>query len=194
VGVTGDALPSRDREARRFQLVGVEELLTRPDPEPLVKGLLPKDGLVGLFGAPGAGKSVLALDLGLSVASGCGWYGRQVEQGIVVYIAAEGGAGLKGRLRAWTAGHNGRDLSLMRFLTVAPDLLDRADAAALRKAIGELPEAPALVVVDTMARSMPGGEEGCGSSQLLAAGRLPRDDQHACGQGPGVSIGGHQYS
>ena len=129
---------------------------------------------MGLFGAPGAGKSALALGLALSVASGCDWYGHQVEQGVVVYIAAEGGSGLKGRLRAWTAAHKGSDLSRMRFVTVAPDLLDRADAAALNDAIGELPEAPALIVVDTMARSMPGGEEnssrasGCSSGPLTS--------------------------
>ena len=41
------------------------------------------------YGEPGSGKSVLVGDLGLHVAAGRTWHGRQVKQGAVLYVALE---------------------------------------------------------------------------------------------------------
>jgi len=47
---------------------------------------MPEDGLVVLYGDPAAGKSFLALDWGLSVATGVPSLGHEVKKGEVVYI------------------------------------------------------------------------------------------------------------
>ena len=39
-----------------------------------------------LYGPPGAGKSFVALDFALSVASGRAWHGHEVRQGPVLYV------------------------------------------------------------------------------------------------------------
>lgn len=67
----------------------------------IVEGILAR-GQVGLmYGAPAAYKSFIALDIGLSVAAGVKWQNRETDQGLVVYIAAEGGDDVSVRQAAW---------------------------------------------------------------------------------------------
>ncbi|MFN8525142.1 MAG: bifunctional DNA primase/polymerase [Chloroflexota bacterium] len=54
--------------------------------EHLIDGLLVKGRAHLMFSLPGAGKSMLALSLGLSVASGKPFSGRGVQQGTVLYV------------------------------------------------------------------------------------------------------------
>lgn len=144
--------------AEPFTLLGVDELAQLPDPRWLIDGVVP-DGLSGLYGATGTAKSFLALDWALSVAAGITWFGHEVEQRWVVYIAAEGHAGLKLRVRAWAETRGNTDLSRVRFLPEAVNLLDGKQVARVRAALDSLPEKPGLLVVDTMARTMVGGDE-----------------------------------
>lgn len=155
------------RREDTVQLLTVDEMLALPDPAWLVDGLIPDAGLGVLFGPSGVGKSFITLGVALSVASGVPWLGHRVEQRYVVYIAAEGGAGLKKRVIAWMAEHPGADLSRMRFVTGAVNLLDPAKVAEVDAALDGLPERPGLVVVDTLARSMVGGDEN--SAQDMGA-------------------------
>jgi hypothetical protein len=85
---------------------------------------VPEDGLVVLYGEPRAGKSFLALDWGLSVATGVAWLGHQVKQGEVVYIYAEGVRGLRRRAEAWLQEHQRADAPGFRALPVAVNISD----------------------------------------------------------------------
>lgn len=79
-----------------------KELLELPSPCWLIRHILPETGLSLLFGPPGEGKSFVALDWALSISTGIPWLGEYpVKQGHVVYIAAEGGQGIKKRVAAW---------------------------------------------------------------------------------------------
>ncbi len=84
-----------------IQTFTVEELLALKPPSWLVDGVLPEQGLIALYGPPANGKSFIALDMALSIASGMPWQGHSVQKGYVVYISAEGGAGLGKRVGAW---------------------------------------------------------------------------------------------
>src|SRR4051794_26781139 len=55
----------------------------------LVDGLLASTGMTVQYGESGSGKTFVALDLGCHVAAGLPWRGMDVEQGVVVYVAAE---------------------------------------------------------------------------------------------------------
>ena len=57
----------------------------------------------------GIGKSFLALDLALFIASGKCWHGRDVEMCDVVYVLGEGASGIRQRVAAWRQVH-GTDL------------------------------------------------------------------------------------
>jgi hypothetical protein len=146
-------------EPDTFALLGFDELLALPDLAFVIEGLVPLDGLSVIFGAPGSFKSFLALDCALCVATGLPWFGRQVRRGYVIYIAAEGRGGLKQRVVSWWESHDRPDMSRARFLPEAVNLLDRAQIARTRATLASLPERARLMTVDTMARSMPGGDE-----------------------------------
>ena len=149
----GTALP-----ADAFPLLSFDDLLRRPDPPWLVDGLVPV-GLSILYGPSGSGKSFLALDWAACVATGKAWHGHAVRPGWVVYVAAEGVGGLKARVWAWWVAHDRPDMSRIRWLPEAVNLRDRYQVERARRTLASLPERPALLVIDTMARTMVGGDE-----------------------------------
>ncbi len=66
----------------------------------IVKGLIATGDIGLVVGPPGAGKSLLAPFLAYAVAQGRGAFGRRVRGGAVLYLAAEDGTGMIGRVRA----------------------------------------------------------------------------------------------
>jgi hypothetical protein len=67
----------------------------------LVKKLLPASGIAFIGGQPSAGKTFIAVALGVSLASGKEFFKRSVKERIgVLYIAAEGFASFKFRVMA----------------------------------------------------------------------------------------------
>jgi hypothetical protein len=143
-------------EALRAELLTPAQIKARPNPVPLVAGLLDMDTLAWLIAEPGSYKSFVALDLAGHVAAGQVWQGRRVRQGPVLYLAAEGAGGMTLRVRAWESEH-GEMADAVRFLP-RPVLVRNEPAwLALRDLVKEI--APALVILDTQARVTTGMEE-----------------------------------
>lgn len=142
---------------RRFEAVPFGEFINGPQPEWLVKGLVPKAGLGMVYGASGAGKSFFVLDLACSIARGIQWRDRKVKQGNVLYVCAEGAGGFRSRGKAYVL-HNQVDLSASLFMIpAAPNFLSATDP---NEVIDEARRIDAsLVVVDTLAQVTPGGDE-----------------------------------
>src|SRR5206468_9674742 len=147
-----------------------------PPPEPLAGELLAADTLAVHYGASGSAKSFLALDLSLSIAAGSACLGYEVQRGTVVYIAAEGAAGLGVRVHAWKQPHGyAADQRLgVHFVPEAVNLLSAADVDALVAVLAALPEHPVLLVVDTFARCLVGGDENSAKDVGLAIAALDR--------------------
>jgi len=144
------------------------ELKQLPPPVPLVEGILFRDTLAVLDGDSATYKSFIALDMALSVATGTPWQGRRVRQGAVVYIVAEGLSGMGQRVDAWELrrGHTAPDNCV--FVPRAANLTDKGEVQALCEYIQSLPERPALIVIDTLARSIAGAEENSSKDMGLA--------------------------
>jgi len=83
-----------------------KEFLSAPAPNYLVPNMFYRDGLAVVFGAPGAAKSFLVLDIGLCLATGTPWRGRSIGHGRVHYVMAEGQATNTLRARAWLHHRN----------------------------------------------------------------------------------------
>ena len=66
-----------------------------------VQGLLQQNAIGWIYGAPGSYKTVMAMDMACSVATGGDWCGRKTRQGPVLYLSAEGGAGIYAVRDAW---------------------------------------------------------------------------------------------
>lgn len=129
-----------------------------------VLDVIPKKGLVVMWGAPGSGKSFAAFDIGASIARGHKYHGKRTKRGLVLIIAAEGD--LTSRTMAYMQEHGIKDGELDNLLVMqrSVNMLDReADMADLLETIGEIVDSVgedlALLVVDTLNRVMPGGNE-----------------------------------
>ncbi len=163
----GEALPGR------YQFLAEADLANLQPPRWLVSNLLPAAGLTFLVGKPGSGKTFAALDLACTVATGREWWGRRVECGAVVYVCAEGAAGLPRRLEVWK-GYHGVEQTGVLFV---PQAVPFRDLLAVEHFVGELARrcTPALVVFDTLPRCMAGAKETSHedmSLALAAAGRI----------------------
>lgn len=143
------------------RLFSTEELLTMPSPEWLIDGILPQGAVAALYGPPETFKSFVGLDIGLCVATDLAWHGREAQHGMVLYIAAEGGAGIAKRVRAWLQ-HHGIKASranvswMIEAVSVfaGSDDLERLQMRLER----EVGEQPVLVIIDTLARCFVGDE------------------------------------
>jgi hypothetical protein len=147
-----------------------------------VSDLVP-EGLTLLAGKPKLGKSWLALQMGLGVASGGEVLGRPVAQGPVLYAAMEGNyRRLKSRLRK-CAGELASWPGDLSFTTEWP----RLDAGGLQALDGWLGRHPSarLVILDTLATVRPAGKAS--DSQYTADYGALRG-LHALANATGVGI------
>jgi AAA domain-containing protein len=134
------------------------ELGRLPPIEHDIDGVLPTGGLNFLVGPQGSGKTLLALEWSISIALGRPWYGRDVRQGPVVYIAAEGARSLNTRLDCWKFYHK---VSMtqetgIRWLPKRVALADHASVTAFISAAMLAAPPPRMVVIDTFPRCTQG--------------------------------------
>ncbi len=146
------------------RLLTIPELAELPEVRWLVEGILPAGGDAMLYGKPGTFKSLLAVDLACAVAAGRSWHGRSTHQAPVVYIAGEGRHGLKARFEAHQDYHGLGDSGELFIVPEPLSLLLPANADALLDSLAlRLPagaaEEPLLLIVDTIRKCTPGGDE-----------------------------------
>lgn len=159
-------------DTRECRLIEVGSLCDLPPSESwLIKRYIPADSLTVVFGSPGCGKSFAAIDLACHVAIGRAWCGQPVKQGRVVYVAGEGRNGLSKRFRAWF-DHHGEQPRNISLLLMPIALMDPASVAALLADIRTLPEAPALVIIDTLNRNFGPGDENSTADMTKAVAGL----------------------
>ena len=176
-----------DKPSSAFKFIAVGDLEYRA-PEYLVADLIETETLGLLFGDPGCGKSFVAADLGLSVATGTPFHGRAVRQGAVFLIAGEGHNGLTRRFAAWSK-HKGVSIKgAPLFMSNRPaQFLDAGSAARVAEAVHQLAAAhgpPALIEIDTLARNYGPGDEN--STSDMGAFIAAVDDLKA--QFPGCAV------
>ncbi|MFN4153641.1 MAG: AAA family ATPase [Paracoccaceae bacterium] len=148
----------------------------------LIKGLFAPYDVGCIFGAPGAGKSLLAPFLGYAVAQGREAFGMRTKAGGVFYVAAEDPMGMRGRVRALEAAHG--DAPDFKLVEGVSNLLmqDSPDLAALVEAVKA--ECPALIFIDTLAMAFPGLEE----NDAKAMGRVVAVARHLSRWGAAVIL------
>jgi hypothetical protein len=143
----------------KFRVIPAHEFAVDVPLEWLVKSVLPKGGLAVLYGESGAGKSFAALDVACAIARGVPWRDLIVKKGRVTYVVAEGKAGFRQRVRAYAKYHELPLTELtLGIVADAPNLMEIDDALDLTKQILAAGGAD-LVIVDTLARAMPAGNE-----------------------------------
>lgn len=146
----------------------------------LVRGLLDRGAMSVVYGESNSGKTFFALDVAFHVATGRDWGGRRVEQGAVVYVAAEGGRGIEQRMQALKIHHQleGEDVPLALVACPVNLLSPKADTAALISLVKDVEaqtgQQVALIVIDTLARAMAGGDENTFQDMAAFVGNVDR--------------------
>lgn len=163
--------------ARRFRD------LDAPGPEYdyLIKGVLTRFERSLLVGPSGSGKSFVAADLAVDVATGEPFLGRRVRQGLVLYQAGEGALGLKKRLRAIRQERRipiDKNVPLVLMTSPVDLYANDADTLAFIKEAQawadvfriEQKIALELIVIDTLSAATPGANENASEdmSKILA--------------------------
>lgn len=160
-----------------FPIVRADSLGGHHEAADFVEDLLTEGGASVVYGASNVGKSFWILDLAAHVATGNMWRDDvEVDQGAVVYVALEGAKGVQNRMEALK--REGRlPEGAPLFLCFSPvSLLERGHAEMLAQSVKEaasLSSLPCkLVVIDTMARAMAGGNENAGEDMTAAVASI----------------------
>lgn len=131
----------------------------------LIDDVMDMGSMVVTYGDSNVGKTYVVLDQARCIASGADWCGHKVKQGLVVYVASEGGSGFYKRIEAYRRTYG---LAKLPFALVpCPiDLHSTGDAGDTGRLIRLIREQEAhfgmpcvLIVVDTLARAMGAGDE-----------------------------------
>lgn len=130
-----------------FEALGLDELANIPPPSYILPRRVP-EGLTLLVGPAKTGKTFLAIDWAATIAA---------LVGPVLYFTGEGRKGLARRVLAWSRAHPYANLSGLRVVQTAPQILDPAQVQALYATVRR--HRPRLVVVDTLSRATVGADE-----------------------------------
>lgn len=162
----------------RFLVQHVSDIEAR-EPDFIVGDLIEARSCVVVFGAPGSGKSFVTLDFAACVASGREFHSKEVQQGCAVYVAGEGGAGIKRRLQAWSK-HAGEELDKSKPLFVIQSPIEMLNASDVKAACDAIADATGeftikIIVLDTLARNFGDGDENSTGDMnrfVMAVGRM----------------------
>lgn len=142
---------------------------TKPNKEWLIKDYLPRGVYYGsMYGASGSGKSFIALDMQLHIASGLAlWHGIKCEQAKVAYLTKEGNSSIPTRVKCWADYHKA-DYKQIRenFFVLSPDrnytsIVMNQGTQEYKDLIAELKEKGpfGLVTLDTFMEFFDGDDE-----------------------------------
>jgi hypothetical protein len=163
------ALAEHERRIAQFHWVQLRDLVKRPPASWLIAGILPHEEINMLYGASGAGKSFVALDMSLAIARGVPWRDLAVKRGAVGWIAAEAEGSLRNRYIAYCKKHdlNVDTLDNFAVLGAGVNLSDTVSIQMLADSAARF--APALIVIDTLAAASAGANENSSDMAVILA-------------------------
>jgi AAA domain/Bifunctional DNA primase/polymerase, N-terminal len=149
--------------AKRFRLIPFNEVCMDDEPSYMVDELIPKKGIVLLWGPRKSFKSFFTVGLALHIAKGWDFHKRPVEQGTVVYLAFEGGHGNSQRIEAHRRYYNIPDKERVPLLCMMGNASLIHDHALLISDIKadvafHKYAKPDVIVIDTLNKSLVGSE------------------------------------
>lgn len=145
------------------------------DPKYLIEDVIEEKSLIGLIGPTGSGKTFVALDMALSLATGKDYHDFKASKGLVILSAGEGHLGIPRRAEAWCK-HNDCNLreASLAITDRAVDLFSEAPLTAFCNEVEQIAKTrgmPKLIIIDTVARHMAGKDENNATDmgELVAA-------------------------
>lgn len=146
--------------SRSSRFLTYDQMITMPEPEWLVEGVLQRQSAALMFGKSNTFKSFLAIDLLLSVVTGRSWHGQTVKPGRGALIATEGANGV-GRFRVpgWFDNYD-IPLDVRRNVFLLPHEATLDDKSEIERLIAEVAALGKLdlIVFDIFGGTMMGSE------------------------------------
>lgn len=163
--------------APRFPRVWFDDARFDPDADYFIKNLFHGKRLIVVYGPSGEGKTFWVIDAVCHIAAALSYRNRRVRRALMVYVAAEAGAGVNPRLFAWADRHlsEAREGRIpLAIVTRGANLLNAVEVEGLKLELRAI-EAEAgmpigAVVFDTFSRSTPGGDENSAEHMTCAIG------------------------
>ena len=127
----------------------------------LVEDMFPARSLNAIVGVSDSFKSFFAIHLACCIATGTPFFGKDVQQGPVLFLAPEGGEGVPKRREAWKIEHGWQDCYVPFFTRSASfSFSDEDNLQFLRNKLNVASEfAPKAVFFDTLGQSLGGYDE-----------------------------------
>jgi hypothetical protein len=153
-------LPAPTTQPTLPLLMTADQLRQIPATPYVVRGVLPAQGLAAIYGAPGSGKTFLALHLAYGIAASApDWFGFPIIKAPVVYVALEGQGGIVRRVTALELHSNQLCPDLLRFWRKDIQLLTGDGIVMLASEIAASVGTGAVVIIDTLNQASPGADE-----------------------------------
>lgn len=189
----------------RFHIDWYADIKARLESRYIVKRWLYAGDVGLLVAGSGDGKTHLADAIAFHVANGMNWRGWRVRQCGVVHVVAEGSGGIDNRIAALRHHHQVKDFVPLGVVRESPDFwTSDVDATLLIKRVRDAESAAGrkveLIIIDTLNRVMPGGDENdpADLGRVLArCARVARETGacvlvvHHLGKDPGKGARGH---
>ncbi len=148
--------------AEPFAIVGYDDPIDTPEPEPLIDGILDKGAAVLLYGLPKTGKSFVLFEMGRCVAGSVKFADRYTEHGAVVIFCFEGHPGLSRRRKAMRLHHGDKNLPLF-IVKARGSILSKTTQAQMAATVDTIEarcgQRVVLVGVDTVTAAAPGEDQ-----------------------------------
>lgn len=158
-------IPQESTQNPGFKFLSIQELLAGENtPEWVIEKRLDSKSLAMIYGGSGTMKTTLALDIGLSVATGSGWHNHAIQtSGPVFYFCGEGFAGIGRRLKAWEITRGINIETAPFYVSNQPArMLDPTSVEEVSIAVDSLKAKhgpPVLILLDTLNRNFGPGDE-----------------------------------
>lgn len=155
--------PNAPKPATRkpsLRLIPWNQITLGTAPRYLIKNLIPKTGLVVVYGPPKCGKTFWLFDVLMHIALGWDYRGRRTHQGDVVYCLFEGQENFGARKEAFQQTFLAENTDDVPFALMPAKLELVKDHPRLIEAILAYNKGrtPAVVTLDTLNRSFTGSE------------------------------------
>ncbi|MBQ8692490.1 MAG: AAA family ATPase [Synergistaceae bacterium] len=144
-------------------IIPANELMDNFQPtEWLIDDWIPEQSQILLFGASGAGKSFITLDMAASIACSniSEWHGLTIEHGGVLYLNGEGYNGLTKRLKGWAQVRDVSRDNINLYISQQPKLITGSEVTdwIINEIKAQNIQDLKLIIVDTLSRHF-GGDE-----------------------------------
>ena len=166
---------SENQSPNVYKLYTMDDMEAMPPAVELVEDIIAEDTFGFIYGAPGCGKTFIAMSLGLSIAYKLqSWFwGKKLNKGgPVIYISNEGFNVMWKRMKAWKI-ENGIAQNDKNFVMLADTVnltkKENVDKlmATIKLFIQDMGQMPVAIIIDTVSRSIAGSDENAAKEMSI---------------------------